>query len=69
VNSNVTSQGGVNSAALDSINGSTAKVLVASTTKVTNNTGASQDPRSWRLALQVEKIGDTYKVSKVEFVS
>ncbi|OBH91261.1 serine/threonine-protein kinase [Mycobacterium sp. E2733] len=68
VQSNVTSQGAVNSAALDSIDGSTAHVLVAATSKVTNNTGASQDPRNWRLALDVEKVGDTYKVSKVEFV-
>ena len=69
VNSNVLTQGTVNSAGLDSINGSTASVLVAATSKVTNNNGSSQEPRSWRLALQVEKIGDTYKVSKVEFVA
>jgi serine/threonine-protein kinase len=69
VASNVTSQGTVDSAGLDSINGSTAQVVVAATAKTTNNNGASQEPRKWRLALQVEKIGDTYKVSKVEFVS
>lgn len=69
VQSNVTSQGAVKSAGLESVNGSTAHVLVAATSKVTNNTGAAQDPRNWRLALDVEKVGDTYKVSKVEFVS
>jgi serine/threonine-protein kinase len=69
VNSNVLTQGTVNSAGLDSINGSTAGVLVAATSKVTNSNGSSQEPRSWRLALQVEKIGDAYKVSKVEFVA
>lgn len=68
INSNVTSQGTVKCAGLDSINGTTAHVLVAATSKVTNNAGASQDPRSWRLDVQVEKTGDTYKVSKVDFV-
>lgn len=68
INSNVTTQGTVNSAGLDSINGTTAHVLVAAISKVTNSAGASQDPRSWRLAMQVEKIGDTYKVSNLEFV-
>jgi serine/threonine protein kinase len=62
------SEGTVKSAALESISGSTAHVLVASTSKVTNRAGASQDPRSYRLILQVEKIGDGYKVAKVEFV-
>jgi serine/threonine protein kinase, bacterial len=67
VNSNVTTQGTINAAALDSINGTTAHVLVAATSKVTNNAGASQDPRHYRLDVQVEKLGDTYKVSKVGF--
>lgn len=66
VGSNVTTEGTVNSAGLDSINGTTAHVLVAATSKVTNNAGPSQGPRSWRLVLQVEKIGDRYKVSKVD---
>jgi serine/threonine-protein kinase len=68
VKSNVSSQGTVNAAALDSISGTTAQVLVASTSKVTNSAGAAQDPRKYRLVMQVEKIGDAYKVSKVEFV-
>lgn len=68
VASNVTTQGTVNSAGLSSISGTTAHVLVAATSKVTNNAGASQEPRSWRLEIQVEKVGDAYKASKVEFV-
>jgi serine/threonine-protein kinase len=67
-NSNVTTQATVNCAALDSIKGSTAQVLVAATSKISNNAGASQEPRRWRLAVQVEKIGGDYKVSKVEFI-
>jgi serine/threonine protein kinase, bacterial len=68
VSSNATSQGTVNGAGLESISGTTAHVLVASTSKVTNSAGAVQDPRNYRLVVQVEKIGDAYKVSKVEFV-
>jgi serine/threonine-protein kinase len=66
--SNVTTQGTANSAGLSSISGTTAHVLVATTSKVTNNAGASQEPRSWRLDIQVEKLGDAYKTSKVEYV-
>jgi serine/threonine protein kinase len=68
VQSNATSQATVGSAALESIYLTTAQVLVAATSKVTNNGGATQEPR-WRLRVQVEKIGDAYKASKVEFVS
>jgi serine/threonine protein kinase, bacterial len=69
VQSNVNTQGTVNSAALESLGGSTAQVLVSATSKITNNAGASQQPRSWRLVEQVEKVGGSYKVSKVELVS
>jgi serine/threonine protein kinase, bacterial len=68
VSSNATTQGAVNSAGLESISGTTAYALVAATSKITNNAGASQQPRSWRLRVRVEKVGDTYKVSNVEFV-
>ncbi|OBB82281.1 protein kinase [Mycobacterium colombiense] len=69
VDSNVSTQGIANAAALESISGTRAQVLVAATAKVTNSSGAAQDPRNWRLAMRVEKVGDTYKVSKVEFVT
>jgi serine/threonine-protein kinase len=69
VDANVSTQGNVKSGALDSISGTTAQVLVAASADVTNTSGAKQDPRSWRLELRVEKLGDTYKVSKVEFVT
>ncbi|QLL08232.1 serine/threonine-protein kinase [Mycobacterium vicinigordonae] len=69
IDSNVVSTGTVSSAALNSITGTTAQVLVASTAKTTSASGSSQDPRQYRLILRVEKIGDAYKVSKVEFVS
>ncbi len=69
VGSNVVTQGSVNSAALDSLSDTKAQVLVSATSKVSNNNGAAQEPRSWRLVLRVEKVADDYKVSKVEFVS
>ncbi len=68
VNSNSTTQGAVTGAGLNSLNGLTAHVLVTVTDKVTNNAGATQDPRRFRLAIDVEKSGDAYKVSKVDFV-
>ncbi|KZS77125.1 protein kinase [Mycobacterium kansasii] len=68
VNSNVVTHGIATGAGLEAISGTTARVVVAMTSKVTNNAGATQDPRSWRLLMQVEKIGDTYLVSNVEFV-
>jgi len=66
--SSVTTQGTVTGAALESIHARTADVLVATTTKIANTAGASQDPRNWRLHLTVVKLGDGYKVSIVEFV-
>lgn len=68
IDANVSTQGNVKSGALESITGTQAEVLVAASADVTNTAGAKQDPRSWRLELRVEKVGDTYKVSKVEFV-
>ncbi|OBA83417.1 protein kinase [Mycobacterium sp. 1164966.3] len=65
---NSSSEGTVNSAGLDSINGSTAQVLVAATVKSTTPNGPTQEPRKWRLSVRVEKVGEAYKVSKVEFV-
>lgn len=65
--SKVTTVGTVDSAALNSLTGSTAQVLVAATSKVTNNDGSSIDPRKQRFILSVDKIGATYKVSNVAF--
>lgn len=69
VDSNVSTRGTVKNAALDSISGTRAQVLVAAAAEVTNTNGAKQEPRNWRLAMRVEQVGDTYKVSKVEFVT
>ncbi|MGA5544619.1 hypothetical protein ACPCIR_22410 [Mycobacterium sp. NPDC051198] len=58
----------VSAAAVDSMTDDSAVVLVAATSRVTNAAGAKQDPRTWRLAVTLNKDGDQMKLSKVEFV-
>lgn len=58
----------VNSAAVKQMTDDTAVVLVSATSRVTNATGARQDPRSWRLTVDLERDGDQIKMAKVEFV-
>jgi Mce-associated membrane protein len=49
-------------------NGDRAQVLVAVSVR-TSNAGAPQpDPRAWRMRISVAKVGDTGKVSDVQFV-
>jgi serine/threonine protein kinase len=69
IQSKAVTQGTITGAGLESINGTTAEVLITATSKITNNNGAADEPRTWRLRVQVEKIGDAYKTSKVDFVS
>jgi eukaryotic-like serine/threonine-protein kinase len=68
LNSNAATQGTVKSAGLDSIDGTTAHVLVVATERVTNNDGGQQEPKNLRMEMQVEMVGESYRVSKVEFV-
>lgn len=58
----------VQSAAVESMTNDSAVVLVAATSKVTNSAGAKQEPRSWRLSVNVTRDGGQIKLSKVEFV-
>lgn len=46
----------------------TAQALVAVSVQTTNSISPDQVKRSWRLRIDVQKIGDQVKVSKVEFV-
>lgn len=68
--SKVISHGTVESAAvdLDTMTDTSAVVLVASTSEITNAAGAKQDPRSYRLIVTIARDGDQLKMSKVEFV-
>ena len=58
----------VNATAVDSMSPDSAVVLVAATSRVTNAAGAKQEPRAWRLSVNLKRDGGQVKMSKVEFV-
>jgi Mce-associated membrane protein len=62
------SVGNVTEAGVESESGDEAQVLVAVTVKTSNAGAAEQEPRSWRMRITVQKMGDQAKVSNVEFV-
>ncbi|ORA19263.1 hypothetical protein [Mycobacterium arosiense] len=66
--SKVVTQGTVNAAAVQSVNGDFALVLVAATSRITNAAGAKDEPRNWRLKVTVKNDGGQYKMSNVEFI-
>ncbi|MDM3976227.1 hypothetical protein QRB36_18830 [Mycobacterium marseillense] len=66
--SKVVTQGTVNAAAVQSINGDAALVLVAATSHITNAAGAKDEPRNWRLKVTIKNDGGQYKMSSVEFI-
>jgi Mce-associated membrane protein len=59
----------VDFAAVESMTKDSATVLVAATSRVTNATGAKQEPRSWRLSVNLLRDGGRVKMAKVEFVT
>ncbi|OBB82211.1 hypothetical protein A5760_14855 [Mycobacterium colombiense] len=66
--SKVVTQGTVNAAAVQAINGDAALVLVAATSHINNAAGAKDEPRNWRLKVTVKNDGGQYKMSNVEFI-
>lgn len=58
----------VNVAAVKSMTDTNATALVSASSRVTNAAGANQEPRSWRLMVDLVREGDQIKMSKVEFV-
>lgn len=58
----------VNSVAVESMTDTSAVALVAASSRVTNSSGANQEPRTWRLSVNLERDGGQIKMSKVEFV-
>lgn len=66
--SKVVTEVNVNVAAVKSITDADASVLVSATSRVTNSAGANQEPRSWRLMVDLVREGDQIKMAKVEFV-
>jgi len=60
--------GTITEAGLESVQGDSAQVLVALSVKTSNAGAAEQEPRGWRMRIDVQKVGDGAKVSNVEFV-
>ncbi len=58
----------VTGAAVQSMTDDTATVIVAASSKVTNSAGAKQEPRAWRLSVDLARDGGQLKMAKVEFV-
>jgi Mce-associated membrane protein len=58
----------VNATGVESMTDDSAVVLVSASSRVTNAAGAKQEPRSWRLSVNLQREGDQIKMSKVEFV-
>ena len=54
--------------AVQSMTKDTATVLVAVTTQVSNVASKQQEPRSWRLWVNLARDGGQLKLAKVEFV-
>lgn len=67
--SQAVTRGTVKAAALSSVEGDRATVLVAASSEVTNAKGANQDPRPFRMSVTVTRDGDACKMSDVEFVA
>ncbi|BBZ31257.1 hypothetical protein MMAD_55520 (plasmid) [Mycolicibacterium madagascariense] len=63
------SQGTVTAAAMQSQDGDTAKVLVTVSMKMSNAGAPEQPSRNWRMLINVQKTGDTAKVSDVQFAT
>jgi len=58
----------VNATGVESMTDNSAVVLVSASSRVTNAAGAKQEPRTWRLSVDLERVGDQIKMSNVEFV-
>jgi Mce-associated membrane protein len=62
------SQGTVTESALESVKGDAAQALISVAVTTSTAQAAQQQPRAWRMRISVQKMGDTAKVSNVEFV-
>ena len=58
----------VTATAVESMTDNTATVLVAASSRVTNAAGAKQEPRAWRLSVNLARDGGQIKLAKVEFI-
>ncbi|TLH74253.1 hypothetical protein C1S82_11790 [Mycolicibacterium cosmeticum] len=55
-------------AAVETMTANSATVLVTAATTVSDDAGANQQPRSWRLSVDMERDGEQIKLAKVEFI-
>jgi Mce-associated membrane protein len=62
------SVGKITEAGLESESGDEAQVLVAVSVNTSNLGAAEQEPRSWRMRLSVQKVGNEMKISNITFV-
>ncbi|MGX9792662.1 hypothetical protein [Mycobacterium sp. MMS18-G62] len=58
----------VNAVGVQTMTNDTATALVSAASRVTNNAGAKQEPRTWRLLVNLQRDGGQIKMAKVEFV-
>jgi Mce-associated membrane protein len=58
----------VNATAIETMTDDSAVALVSASSRVTNSAGAQQEPRSWRLSVNLQREGGQIKMAKVEFV-
>ncbi len=66
--SKVSTTATVQGAAVQSMTEDSATVLVAATSTISNAAGANQQPRSWRLNVNLTREGGQIKMSSMEFV-
>jgi Mce-associated membrane protein len=63
-----TSVGTITESRLESTDAGKVKVFVAVTVATTNEGKPPMPPRDWRLMITVQKVGEAYKASTVEFL-
>jgi Mce-associated membrane protein len=66
--SKAVTEGSVTATAVESMSKDSAVVLVLANERITNSTGAKDEPRSFRFRVSVAREDDQMKISKVEFV-
>ncbi len=65
--SKVITEATVTGTAVQAMTENTADVLVSAFSTITNEQGAKDDPRTWRLIVSMARDGDQIKMAKVEF--
>ncbi|MGL4305442.1 MAG: hypothetical protein ACRCSF_04745 [Mycobacteriaceae bacterium] len=64
----VTTVGQITEAGIESSTSEGAQLLISATSKVTNSSGAQEEPRIWRLRVNMERVDGKILIAKVDFV-